>query len=118
MHNKMLTIQITKEKLFELEKDSLKLSMLEAGGVDNWEWYGASLFDVSPTYKEECDRLRLEILGETMKNESVVVVDSVDVDLVPTQPVVVPVDENAPKFGIGSVSFSDVVIYSNPNVGK
>jgi hypothetical protein len=37
------TITITQKEYEELRKDSRKLAALEAGGVDNWEWYGESL---------------------------------------------------------------------------
>lgn len=37
------TITITKKEYESLQKDSRKLAALEAGGVDNWEWYGESL---------------------------------------------------------------------------
>jgi len=37
--------KISESDLRELLHDSLKLSALESGGVDNWEWYGDSIFD-------------------------------------------------------------------------
>ena len=37
------TITITKKELNSLQRDSRKLAALEAGGVDNWEWYSESL---------------------------------------------------------------------------
>jgi len=37
------TITISKTEYFSLKKDELELSLLEVGGVDNWEWYGESL---------------------------------------------------------------------------
>lgn len=42
-------IAVTPEYLVDLIHDSLKLTALESGGVDNWEWYGASICD----YMEE-----------------------------------------------------------------
>jgi len=33
-------------KIKQLEKDSRILRALEAGGVDNWEWYGESLKEI------------------------------------------------------------------------
>ena len=36
---------VEKFELDELIRDSKVLSALEAGGVDNWEWYGESLKD-------------------------------------------------------------------------
>ncbi len=35
----METVTISKEKYEQLLKDSELLAALEAGGVDNWEWY-------------------------------------------------------------------------------
>jgi hypothetical protein len=35
---------ITEENLLKLEKDSLILSALENGGVDNWDWYDVSIY--------------------------------------------------------------------------
>lgn len=46
------TITITLKEYRELLKDSRKLAALEAGGVDNWEWYSESLEEF---YKEEED---------------------------------------------------------------
>ena len=36
-------MNITTQRLKELERAEAKLQALEAGGVDNWEWYGESL---------------------------------------------------------------------------
>lgn len=41
----MENVTITKEQYEELLERSEILSALEAGGVDNWEWYGQSLKD-------------------------------------------------------------------------
>lgn len=37
--------KINESELIELLHDSMKLMALENGGVDNWEWYGASIHD-------------------------------------------------------------------------
>ena len=37
--------KISYSELRELLHDSLMLAALENGGVDNWEWYGASISD-------------------------------------------------------------------------
>lgn len=39
------TYQVSESELIELIHDSMKLCALENGGVDNWEWYGASICD-------------------------------------------------------------------------
>ena len=36
---------LTREQLLELLTSHNKLIALESGGVDNWEWYGASIHD-------------------------------------------------------------------------
>ena len=35
--------EISDERLAELEDKEARLDALDAGGVDNWEWYGDSL---------------------------------------------------------------------------
>lgn len=39
-------IVIKADEFLELLQDSIKLNALEAGGVDNWEWYEESLEDI------------------------------------------------------------------------
>lgn len=39
----MSEVKISEKRLKELERAAAKLRALEAGGVDNWEWYGESL---------------------------------------------------------------------------
>lgn len=36
-------IKISRKTLEDLVSSKVKLQMLEAGGVDNWDWYGESL---------------------------------------------------------------------------
>lgn len=36
---------VPKDELKELLCDSLTLQALECGGIDNWDWYGASITD-------------------------------------------------------------------------
>ena len=62
-----MTITISKKEYFDLRLASAKLLLLECGGVDNWEWYGESLYPED----ENCDdlevieeKLRIEIFGE------------------------------------------------------
>lgn len=40
-----MNIQITQKELKDLQRAKAKLDALEAGGVDNWEWYSESLKD-------------------------------------------------------------------------
>jgi hypothetical protein len=51
----MSGISITKQRLKELERAEAKMAALEAGGVDNWEWYGESLSE----YRKENEREEL-----------------------------------------------------------
>lgn len=37
------TVTINKSELAKMQRQIAKLNALEAGGVDNWEWYGESL---------------------------------------------------------------------------
>jgi len=41
---------VSKDELGELRKDQCKLRCLEAGGVDNWEWFDESLKDFRERY--------------------------------------------------------------------
>jgi len=43
-------MKIDPKRLKELERSEAKLNALEAGGVDNWEWYGDAL---APLQKQE-----------------------------------------------------------------
>lgn len=50
---------ISKEELADLIRDSIKLSYLEAGGVDNWTWYDETLTE----YNED------DLDDDTLTNE-------------------------------------------------
>lgn len=41
-------VTITKQRFDELRKAEAVLNALEAGGVDNWEWYSKSLEEHLP----------------------------------------------------------------------
>jgi hypothetical protein len=47
------TVWVDKNYLSSLEADSRKLAALEAGGVDNWEWYGQALEDAGLLDEDE-----------------------------------------------------------------
>jgi len=58
-------ITITKKRYLQLQIDSEILNRLEAGGVDNWDWYGESLNpDGEPSMDEfeETEKTRLAAL--------------------------------------------------------
>ena len=59
------TVTITKEQYLQTRIDCEILNRLEAGGVDNWEWYGDSLNpDGQPDLDvfEEIERARIAAL--------------------------------------------------------
>lgn len=57
-------IVIEKKEYLELKLASEKLYLLECGGVNNWEWYGESLFpDDKESFTEIENRLKQEIFG-------------------------------------------------------
>lgn len=41
----MIYCLVPKDELKDLLCDSLRLQALDCGGVDNWDWYGASIGD-------------------------------------------------------------------------
>lgn len=41
----MIYCLVPKDELKDLLYDSLQLQALDCGGVDNWDWYGASIRD-------------------------------------------------------------------------
>jgi hypothetical protein len=41
---------VPEKDLYKMIKDQLVLSALESGGVDNWEWYSASISDLVEDY--------------------------------------------------------------------
>ena len=45
IHGEDKLVKIPKSKLIKLLNAELELNALEAGGVDNWEWYGESFRD-------------------------------------------------------------------------
>lgn len=53
-----ISVKISKSRYKALLKAEIKLDMLEAGGVDNWEWYGESLNpDGGKSYSDLCEEL-------------------------------------------------------------
>lgn len=70
MKDKKIII-ISLEEYYELKKKEMTLDLLEQGGVDNWEWYGESLYsDDNPD--RNLDNLIIE-LKEELKNEKIIV---------------------------------------------
>ena len=44
---------IDENELYRLLKYSMILEALENGGVDNWEWYGDSIYDYKKNLRED-----------------------------------------------------------------
>ena len=58
-------VTITKKHYLQLQINSEELTRLEAGGVDNWDWYGESLNpDGEPDMDEfeENEKVRIDAL--------------------------------------------------------
>lgn len=66
---------IEKKKLRKLLLDHITLIALSQGGVDNWEWYGASVYDFIESWQEE----HPEVYGN---NEDCYLSDIAEADLV------------------------------------
>ena len=49
----MIYCLVPKDELKDLLYDSLRLQALDCGGVDNWDWYGASIGDFIDTAKAD-----------------------------------------------------------------
>lgn len=49
----MIKYILTRKQLLELLTSHNKLIALESGGVDNWEWYGASIHDFIDEWVKE-----------------------------------------------------------------
>ena len=58
------TVVLSKKDYEELKKRAATLSALEAGGVDNWEWYSDSLNDHLPEEYKEKEESVEEIYGK------------------------------------------------------
>jgi hypothetical protein len=68
-----MNVQVSAKELKELRRAKAKLSALEAGGVDNWEWYGESLkeFRKESELEELIDDAIEDILECASENGSV-----------------------------------------------
>ena len=55
------TTNITVDEYRRLRKADAKLNLLEAGGVDDWEWYGASLHEGDVTLAQMEAEINKEI---------------------------------------------------------
>lgn len=60
-------VKISKSKLIELLKDCAKLRALEAGGVDNWEWYDESIEQYEKILEEVKDDYLTKYCSEHFK---------------------------------------------------
>lgn len=62
-HSRAAGYTSSSEDTLSLRLDSLKLTMLQTAGVDNWEWYGDALHTPGdgPTYAEAANAIRREL---------------------------------------------------------
>ena len=62
----MQNMKLDDKRIKELLRKEAKLNALEAGGVENWDWYGESLKEYSATIEleEDCENLVAEIFAE------------------------------------------------------
>ena len=59
-------VTISRAEYLSLRLSAEKLAMLEAGGVDNWEWYGESLWPgEGETYEDVQTQVEKEVEVET-----------------------------------------------------
>ena len=65
-----MNVSISKKEYLKLQDAQEKLSLLEAGGVDNWEGYSISLEDYTPTSElyTEAEELLNELADNTQIN--------------------------------------------------
>lgn len=60
---------VKKEDLADLQRDSKCLAALEAGGVDNWEWYSESINMYFPEYFHGPRRFQRSVIQWRMLND-------------------------------------------------
>jgi hypothetical protein len=66
---KNVKVVVDAERYYELLCSELKLSLLEEGGVDNWQGYGVSLFELGTDFHEETDNLRDRLKSDIVNNK-------------------------------------------------
>ena len=77
---------VSETTLKSMLEDTLKFHALESGGVDNWEWYGASLNDFLKEWaseneiKEEEDYSFKDIVKSDLKYFKKIMVESEEVE--------------------------------------
>lgn len=72
MENNKDLMVITVREYKSLLKDSLVLTALESGGVDNWDWYGESIGDfLNRENVEDFDELVERDMNERMTSFNV-----------------------------------------------
>jgi len=70
----MTDVKISAKRLKELERAESKLNALEAGGVDNWDYYGESLRDWFKETELE------EIIESFIENAAQILAEDSEVD--------------------------------------
>ncbi len=60
----MSTVTISAEHYLSLTRSELVLEALEAGGVDNWEWYSDAFDSIRPAIKKLVKLREAHLKGE------------------------------------------------------
>lgn len=75
----MKMYQVPEDQLIELLENQMLCNALQAGGVDNWDWYGESISDFIeeekqefPSLKDDPDVYLEDIAEESLKQYKVV----------------------------------------------
>lgn len=60
----IVTVNMPRSRYLALLNADEKLNRLEAGGVDNWEWYGDSLNpDEGESFDVACEKNKIFVMG-------------------------------------------------------
>ncbi len=57
------SVIISKEEFLDLKLNAIRLERLNAGGVDNWEWYSESLHPEGVKSMDEVEEDLRKVLG-------------------------------------------------------
>ena len=71
-------IAVPAHELVELLRDQMKLSALESGGVDNWSWYGDSIYDYEREMREWYDQEALSKWAAMEKDSDQTIEEYID----------------------------------------
>lgn len=60
---------VSEENLKSMLEDALKCHALESGGVDTWEWYGASIYDFLKECASENEDVEIHSFKDVVKSD-------------------------------------------------